>query len=202
MKKKKWYKSWKFWKWAIIGYIALAILSFIIVFISDVTGYTDKTEAEEAEKQVQIQAEKANRDAERASTKEEAEANVVKEKEPKTKPVEVKPLTKEEVLSKFEVDEEFIDGEFKFVGSRTETADFYSLADTDRYRNGSVIFKDGQIARVKLIPAENQDVNKLFEEFGITNEPRKLNGMASFFEVALIPKYWSQNIEWYPFELD
>lgn len=131
-----------------------------------------------------------------------------KDKEVKTekKPAKtIAPLTKDEVLANFEVEpsvEPFIDGIFTFVGNRTDTADYYSLADTDRFRNASIIFKDGQIARVKLIPNDDKNVNKLFEEFGITDEPRKLSGAAGFYEVALIPKYWTQNIEKYPNEQD
>jgi len=117
----------------------------------------------------------------------------------------IAPLTKDEVLENFEVEpsvEPFIDGTFTFVGNRTDTADYYSLADNDRFRNASIIFKDGQIARLKLIPNDDKNVNKLFEEFGITDEPRKLSGAAGFYEVALIPKYWTQNIEKYPYEQD
>lgn len=116
-----------------------------------------------------------------------------------------KPLTKDEVLNKFEIDrdiEPYVDQKFIFVGNRTDTADYYALEDNDKYRNASVIFKDGQIARVKLIPEEGQDVNKLFKDFGISEEPRKLDGYAGAYEVALIPIFWSQNIERYPFELD
>lgn len=138
---------------------------------------------------------------------------VAKDKEVENVPSDVKedpaktitPLTKDEVLENFEVEpsvEPFIDGTFTFVGNRTDTADYYSLADNDRFRNASIVFKDGQIARVKLIPNDDKNVNKLFEEFGITDEPRKLSGAAGFYEVALIPKYWTQNIEKYPYEQD
>src|SRR5690554_3582449 len=117
---------------------------------------------------------------------------------------EITPLSKDEVLAKFELypDEQPIEnGTFTFVGNRTDTADYYSLDDTAEYRNASVIFKDGQIARVKLIPEGDADVNALFEQFGITDEPREVgNGLIKTYEVALIPLYWSQNIEKYPFE--
>jgi len=139
--------------------------------------------------------------------KEEAAAKDAVEEKPETKsePIEIKPLTKDEVLSKFEVDSDskpYINSQFIFVGNRKDNADYYALADTDRYRNASVIFKDRQIARVKLIPSDEQDVNKIFENFGITDEPRKLSGAAGTYEVALIPIFWSQNIEKYPFDLD
>lgn len=118
---------------------------------------------------------------------------------------EITPLTKDEVLAKFPVDPDigpYIDGPFIFTGNRTDTADYYALADTERYRNASVIFKDGQIARVKFIPEGGTDPVELLADFGITDEPRKLNGYAGFYEVALIPIYWTQNIERMPFELD
>ncbi|ASN68123.1 hypothetical protein 8F11_88 [uncultured Caudovirales phage] len=139
--------------------------------------------------------------------KEEVSVKDTVEEKPETnpEPAEIKPLTKDEVLSKFEVDSDskpYINGQFIFAGNRKDTADYYALADTGQYRNASVIFKDGQIARVKLIPGEGQDVNKLFEDFGITDEPRKLSGAAGVYEVALIPIFWSQNIEKYPFDLD
>lgn len=123
----------------------------------------------------------------------------------KTEPKNTSPLTKEEVLENYEIEpsvEPFINGTFTFVGDRTDTADYYSLADTDKFRNASIIFKDGQIARLKLIPTDANNVEKLFEDFGIASDPRKLNGAAGFYEVALIPKYWTQNIEKYPYDKD
>ncbi|MGY3187135.1 hypothetical protein [Lysinibacillus sp. TE18511] len=181
---KPWYKRWQVWLGVVV---ALGLLGAIL------------PEPPENKKVVDSQAkEEVVKDA----SEEKTQTNTP---ETKPEPVEIKPLTKDEVLSKFEVDSDikpYIDGQFTFDGNRSDTADYYALADTDKYRNASVIFKDGQIAKVKLIPAENQDVGKLFEEFGITEEPRKLSGYAGAYEVALIPMYWSQNIERYPFELD
>ena len=125
--------------------------------------------------------------------------------EPAEEEASIKPLTKDEVLAKFPLDSDigpYIDGQFTFVGSRTDTADYYALADTDRYRNASVIFKDGEIARVKFIPEGDTDPSELLAEFGITDKPRELSGAIVAYEVALIPLYWSQNIEEYPFELE
>ena len=189
--KKPWYKRKKFWKWAGISYLSIMLIGIVGGFLLDITGYSDKVEAEQQAQQEAAQAKKVD--------------EKTKPTEVKSEESEVTPLSKEDVLAKFAIDsgvDPYIDSEFIFVGSRTDTADYYSLADTDHYSNASVIFKDGQIARVKLIPGDGQDVNKLFEEFGITDEPRKLSGVAGAYEIALIPKYWSQNIERYPFELD
>lgn len=171
---KPWYKRWQVWLGALV---VLALLGAILPDPPD----DKKAEAVKDDSEVDTKVE----------TKEDSK--------------KISPLSKDEVLENFEVEpsvEPFIDGTFTFVGSRTDTADYYSLADTDRFRNASIIFKDGQIARVKLIPSDDKNVNKLFEEFGITDEPRKLSGAAGFYEVALIPKYWSQNIEKYPNEQD
>lgn len=119
--------------------------------------------------------------------------------------VESVPLTKDEVLAKFELESDdppYIDAPFIFVGNRKDTADYYLLADTNQYRNASVIFKDGEIARVKFIPEGDTDAGEVLAEFGITDKPRKLSGAAGAYEIALIPIFWSQNIERYPFELD
>lgn len=177
------YKRWQFW-------IGLVVALIVLGSILPDPPNNKKTEVVEDDTEV--------------STKDKevkTEKSVIKEEPAKT----ISPLTKNEVLENFEVEpsvEPFIDGTFTFVGNRTDTADYYSLADSDRFRNASIIFKDGQIARVKLIPNDDKNVNKLFEEFGITDEPRKLNGAAGFYEVALIPKYWTQNIEKYPYEQD
>lgn len=185
MNKKPWHKNKTVWKWIGIVFVAL----FIIGKFFEFTGISDKVEAQKEE-----MAEKTSQDnRSKAKDSEESSSSAIK------------PLTKDEVLNKFAVDSDskpYIDGTFNFVGSRTDTADYYELADNDKYRNASVIFKDGQIARVKLIPNEGQDVNKLFEDFGITDESRKLSGAAGAYEVALIPIFWSQNIEKYPFELE
>lgn len=189
--KKPWYKRKKFWKWAGISYLAIMLVGIVGGFLMDVTGYSDKVEAEQQAQQDVTQAKK--------------DVGLDKKKAEKTDKIEPTPLPKDEVLAKFALDSDidpYIDGDFSFVGNRTDTADYYSLADTDKYRNASVIFKDGEIASVKLIPSDGQDVNKLFEEFSITDEPRKLSAAAGAYEVALIPMYWSQNIERYPFELD
>lgn len=172
------YKRWQFWLGLVV---ALIVLGSILPDPPD----------DKKEELVKDDTEVSAKDKE-----------VITEKKP-TKTIA--PLTKDEVLANFEVEpsvEPFIDGTFTFVGNRTDTADYYSLADNDRFKNASIIFKDGQIARVKLIPNDAKNVNKLFEEFGITDEPRKLSGAAGFYEVALIPKYWTQNIEKYPYEQD
>lgn len=172
------YKRWQFWLGLVV---ALIVLGSILPDPPD--DKKNDTEASAKDKEVKT---------EKSATKEEPTKTIA-------------PLTKDEVLANFEVEpsvEPFIDGTFTFVGNRTDTADYYSLADNDRFRNASIIFKDGQIARVKLIPNDAKNVNKLFEEFGITDEPRKLSGAAGFYEVALIPKYWTQNIEKYPYEQD
>lgn len=174
---KPWYKRWQVW----LG--ALVVLSLLGAILPDPPD--DK------------KADAVKDDSEVSAKDKKVETNEGTKK--------VSPLSKDEVLEKFEVEpsvEPFIDGTFTFVGSRTDTADYYSLTDTDRFRNASIIFKDGQIARVKLIPSDDKNVNKLFEDFGITDEPRKLSGAAGFYEVALIPKYWTQNIEKYPYEQD
>lgn len=165
----------------IIGALAILVaISILGGFILEKTGYESPSEV-----------------AESAPEKEQVIETNAEES--------VSPLSKEEVLAKFALDsdiEPYIDAPFTFVGSRTDTADYYSLADTDKYRNASVIFKDGEIASVKLIPEGNADPAELFAEFGITDEPRELSGAITAYEVALIPMYWSQNIERYPFELD
>lgn len=147
------------------------------------------------------QAEQSEETPTQAVTKEKAEVQA----EPAVEEAHTKPLTKEEVLAKFPLDSDigpYIDGQFTFVGNRTDKADYYALADTDTYRNASVIFKDGEIARVKFIPEGDVDPVETLAEFGITDKPRELSGAAGAVEVALIPLYWSQNIETYPFELE
>lgn len=180
------YKRWQFW---------LGLVVALIVLGSILPDPPDDKKAELVKDDTEVSAKDIEVKTEKSVTKE-------KQEEPaKT----IAPLTKDEVLANFEVEpsvEPFIYGTFTFIGNRTDTADYYSLADNDRFRNASIIFKDGQIARLKLIPNDDKNVNKLFEEFGITDEPRKLSGAAGFYEVALIPKYWTQNIEKYPYEQD
>lgn len=175
--RKPWFKRWQVWAGV---FVFLVILGIIL---------PEPPEDKNAE-----------------AVKKESTAKVeAKKTKIKTEPKNTSPLTKEEVLENYEVEptvEPFIDGTFTFIGDRTDTADYYSLADTDKFRNASIIFKDGQIARLKLIPIDANNVKKLFEEFGITGDPRKLNGAAGFYEVALIPKYWTQNIEKYPYDKD
>lgn len=180
--KKPWYKRWQAWLGIIL---ALSVIGKIL------------PDASENKKEKAVEA-----DAETKPKTEKSETDIQAKK---NEPIEIKPLSKDEVLSKFEIDSDtkpYINGQFTFIGNRKDTADYYALADTGQYRNANVIFKDGQIARVKIIPGEGQDVNKLFEDFGITDEPRKLSGAAGVYEVALIPIFWSQNIEKYPFDLD
>ena len=147
------------------------------------------------------QAEQSEETPKQAIAEDKAEVQA----EPAVEEAHIKPLTKEEVLAKFPLvsdEEPYIDGQFTFVGNRTDTADYYAFADTDRYRNASVIFKDGEIARVKFIPEGDADPVEILAEFGITDKPREISGLTGYYEVALIPMYWSQNIERYPFELD
>lgn len=183
---KPWYKRWQFW---------LGLVVALIVLGNILPDPPDNKKEELVKDDTEVSAKDKEVETEKTVTKE-------KQEEPaKT----IAPLTKDEVLANFKVEpsvEPFIDGTFTFVGNRTDIADYYSLADNDRFRNASIIFKDGQIARVKLIPNDDKNVNKLFESFGITDEPRKLSGAAGFYEVALIPKYWTQNIEKYPYEQD
>lgn len=178
---KPWYKRWQVW----LGvFVVLAILGAIL---------PDPADNENVE--VVNSAPEENEGTEKSETKEETKDKEVSK--------EVIPLSQDAVLDKFETDSDsgpYINGTFTFVGNRTDTADYYSLTDTEQFRNASIIFKDSQIARLKLIPNEGQNVNELFEAFGITDEPRKLSGMAGFYEVALIPMYWTQNIESYPYE--
>lgn len=174
---KPWFKRWQVWAGVFVG---LVILGTILPEASD----NKNEEVEKSEQKIEVKAEKTQN---------------------KTETKKMVPLSKDEVLEIFEVEpsiEPYLDGTFTFVGERTDTADYYSLADTKQFRNASIIFKDGQIARVKLIPNAVENVNKLFEDFGIKDDPRKLSGAAGFYEVALIPKYWSQNIEKYPYDLD
>ncbi|MFJ7665306.1 hypothetical protein ACIQXW_23390 [Lysinibacillus sp. NPDC097162] len=175
--RKPWFKRWQVWAGV---FVFLVILGIILPEPPD-----DKNaEVVKKESNIEVKSEKTHS---------------------KTEPEIGSPLTKDEVLENFEVEpsvEPFINGTFTFVGNRTDTADYYSLADTDKFRNASIIFKDGQIARLKLIPIDAKNVKKLFEDFGIAGDPRKLNGAAGFYEVALIPKYWTQNIEKYPYDKD
>jgi len=174
---KPWHKRWQVW---VVVFIALLVLGTILPAATD----NKNEEVVKYEPKIVVKAEKTQN---------------------KTETKKITRLTKDEVLENFEVEpttEPYLDGSFTFVGDRTDTADYYSLADNEHFRNASVIFKDGQIVRVKLIPNDAKNVNKLFESFGIKDKPRKLNGTAGFYEVALIPKYWSQNIEKYPYELD
>lgn len=148
---------------------------------------------------------KSKEEQPKIESKEKVDMNEKKEKKSKVESVEVKPLTKEEVLSKFEMDNDYppyIDKPFIFKDESTDTADYYSLADTERYRNCSVIFKDGNIAKVKFIPLSGVKAEDISTEFGITDTPQKLSGAAGAYEVALVSKYQDSNIKLYPFELD
>ena len=185
---KPWYKRWK--PWAII-ILALGIFGNLLPDQSP-------EPAADAEPVAKAPAAKAE-----PAVKESEEADAVQPVQTDSTVQPVQPLTKDEVLAKFPLvagEEPYIDGTFAFVGNRTDTADYYSLEDTDRYRNASVIFKDGEIARVKFIPEGDTDPAEFLAEFGITEKPRELGGMIKSYEVALIPMYWSQNIERYPFE--
>ncbi|MGE7843948.1 hypothetical protein ACQKNX_24580 [Lysinibacillus sp. NPDC093712] len=176
--KKPIFKRWQFWVGVVAGLIVLGLILPDPPADKEITVETEDIEVTEKDSKVGTEKPEAT-------------------KEPK----KITPLSKDEVLENFEV-EPYLNGTFTFVGDRTETADYYSLADTEQFRNASIIFKDGQIARVKLIPGDIKNVDKIFEDFGVKDEPRKLSGAAGFYEVALIPKYWSQNIEKYPYDLD
>ncbi|OXS75936.1 hypothetical protein B1B04_02755 [Lysinibacillus sp. KCTC 33748] len=192
---KPWYKRWQVWLGIIV---ALGLLGKILPEPPQ-----EKSEAKEVAKAPDEQQDKNKASIVKDEEKSQKDAEITKDKE--SKPSEIKPLTKEEVLNKFTIDPDidpYIDGPYIFVDGETDTADYYALADTDRYKNASVIFKDGQIARVKFIPLNDVKAEDLLIEFGITEKPRKLRGMAGFHEIALISKYWSQNIERSPFELD
>lgn len=198
---KPWYKRWKLWA---KGFVALIIIGLLL---PDPPQEKPETTKEASEENINISNTKLKSDS--VNEVEQKGVSKVVSEETKTTSETKLPkahiLTKDEVLKNFEVEpsvEPFIDGTFTFVGDRTDTADYYSLADTDKFRNASIIFKDGQIARLKLIPTDAKNVKKLFEEFGITGDPRKLNGATGFYEVALIPKYWTQNIEKYPYDKD
>ena len=207
--KKPWYKRWT--AWAVI-IVALGIFGNLLPDVSDDPPAEVQPAAElltQTKSAEELAAEKANeeRAAERAAKIQEVstEPSEAQAEKPAEKKAPAKPLTKEEVLAKFPLDSEngpYIDGPFIFVGDRKDTADFYLLEDTDRYRNASVIFKNGEIARVKFIPEGDTEPEELLAEFGITEEPRELGGMVISYEVALIPMFWSQNIKLYPFELD
>lgn len=176
-------------KW--FPYVAAVILILAIIPSKDDTEKSAEVEQEQAQPK-----EKAQQVEEKS---EESAQEVVEEV------AKIVPLTKDEVLAKFALDSDikpYIDGSFIFVGNRKDTADYYALADTERYRNASVIFKDGEIARVKFIPEGDTDPVEFLAEFGIVDKPRKLSGRTGYYETALIPLFWSQNIERYPFELD
>ena len=207
--KKPWYKRWT--AWAVI-FVVFVIVGNLLPDPPDALPAEEEPAAElltQTKSAEELAAEKANeeRATERAAKIQEVstEPSEAQAEKPAEKKAPAKPLTKEEVLTKFPLDSDigpYIDGPFIFVGNRKDTADYYALEDTDRYRNASVIFKNGEIARVKFIPEGDTDPADLLKEFGITEKPRELSGMTGYQEVALIPMYWSQNIEWYPFELD
>lgn len=201
-KKMAWYKKKVVWKWIGIVFVALCILGAILPEPPE-----EKSDVKEVVKEP---TEQKDKNKEIVVTEEEEkvqkDSETTKDLEIKNKPAEIKILTKEEVLKKFEMDADiapYINKPFIFKDSSTDIADYYALADNDRYRNASVIFKDGQIARVKLIPLNNIKAEILFEEFGISSPlVNRLPGMAGAFEATPIPAYSSQNIERYPFELD
>jgi len=187
------------WKWAGVVFFALFILGTILPESPKENTSLDVTTGGvfESTKTTDVKKPEADfKDKQETAAKEIARTS---------KTSNNRPLTKEEVLSNFAIDEDiepYVNGQFIFVGGEIDTADYYTLADTERYRNASVIFKDGQIVRVKFIPLDNVKAEDIFTEFGITDKPRKINGMTGFYEVALIPQYWSRNIERHPFELD
>jgi len=188
----------KKWKW-IFGVIAfIAALGAVGGYALEQMGYgAESTSAEDQAVKEDVEAPETI--AENKSEK------VVVSASTSAKPAAIKPLTKDEVLAKFPIDEDippYIDGAFILIGDRKETADYYSLADTDRYRNASIIFQDGAIVSVKFIPEGNTDPAAFIKEFGIDEEPRKVSAYTGFYEVSIIPRFWSQNIEKYPFELD
>lgn len=206
--KKPWYKRWT--AWALIV-IVVGILGNLLPDASEDEAVETPAATEpltQTKSAEELAAEKANeeRAAEREAKIAEVQSVSTESTEIKAEPVAVlKQLTKEAVLAKFTIDGNigpYIDGTFIFTGNRTDTADYYALADTDQYRNASVIFKDDEIARVKFIPEGGTNPADFLAEFGIYEEPRKLSGAAGYYEIALIPLYWSQNIEKYPFELD
>jgi len=188
----------KKWKW-IFGVIAfIAALGAVGGYALEQMGYGAESVAV-AEPDAPKAEEKSEPIAENNSEKVTVSAST------SAKPTAITPLTKDEVLAKFPIDEDippYIDGAFILIGDRKETADYYSLADTDLYRNASVIFQDGAIVSVKFIPEGNTDPAAFIKEFGIDEEPRKVSGYSGFYEVSIIPRFWSQNIEKYPFELD
>ncbi|KGR87414.1 hypothetical protein [Lysinibacillus odysseyi] len=212
--KKPWYKRWRMWVYV---FAALAIFGLIMPdareeaepATTEVPRYTQtKSEAELAAEKVaaaRAKAEKANEEHAAAKAVEVQPVSTTTGKKENKPVAQLIQLKKGAVLAKFTIDGNigpYIDGTFVFTGNRTDIADYYALADTDHYRNASVIFKDDEIARVKFIPEGGTDPAVFLAEFGIYDEPRKLSGAAGYYEVALIPMYWSQNIEKYPFELD
>lgn len=125
--KKLWYKRWT--TWAII-IVALGIFGNLL---PDTSGESPDKVQPAAESLTQtksaeeLAAEKANeeRAAERAAKIEEVstEPSEAQAEQPAEKKAPAKPLTKEEVLSKFPLDSErgpYIDGPFIFVGNSQE----------------------------------------------------------------------------------
>lgn len=179
--------------WKIVGgaFAVLIAISILGGFILDITGY-------EAESPESTQAPEEVAKASETITPVTAEVESP----------EISPLSKDEILAKFPAatdEESYENGQFQFVGNRTDTADYYWLAPSDTFEDARVIFKDGEIAAIKLWLSEGADVGKAFEAFGIADaaeNARKQNDYANVYEYAIIPIYWTQNIELYPNEFE
>jgi len=175
-------------KWKVIGgaFAVLIAVSALGGFILEKTGYQAEQSTEEV--------------ADEPEVPEIVETTA-------SKAPAIKPLSKDEVLAKFPLDsdiEPYIDGQFQFVGNRTDTADYYWLAPSDTFEDARVIFKDGEIAALKLWLSEGADVGDAFKAFGIEDaaEKSRKDEYTNVYEYAIIPMYWTDNIEMYPNEIE
>lgn len=180
-------------KW--FPYVAAVILLLAIIPSKD-----DKEKSAEVE---QEQAQPKEKAQEVEAKSEESSEEVVEEVS------KIVPLTKDEVLAKFELMSEeygknnYIDGKFLLKDGTWAQADFYFLEDTDHYRNASVLFKFGEIVKVKFIAESGINPKDIFTEFGLDDvEFRESPGMVKSYEIALDDDFWTDNIESYPFEID
>lgn len=121
---------------------------------------------------------------------------------------EITPLSKEEVLAKFPIatgEQAYENGRFLFIEGQSDYADCYWLQPSESFEDARVIFKDGELAAVKLWLKEEGELDKAFEAFGIAHgfvKARRMNEYTYVYEYAIEPMYWSHNIKSYPNETE
>lgn len=177
----------KYWTY---GAITIIVLSLFSLF-----GGND------SEEQVEQLVEQPAQAVAEENPKEQADA-VVEEATPETLP-----LLKDEVLALVTLDNEskqYENGTFILKDNTLIKADMYFFNEGNGYLDGSAVFSDGKLARIKLTLEDDSGIEEAFAQFGIydkENIDRPIK-MAFTYEYTFNETFTRDNVYRYPYDLD